>query len=976
MAVPAKATFSAMQSLADPAKAACAGSGDGKSKWMRLSSKWTAEFLLDPACPEAGSWLQEQEQPWGIGCKACSFCKCVGRLAKFRVCTRSGLQSVNFVKHQKSKVHQNSVKMFLANGNDSGLNTAPDTSSFKAVLVKIRDCQSTLNSRKEAQMTWCLAEAMKAIDQRRLTKTKSVSLFRDERKGLLAVRFRTVSEDLVVHSGTLGHERCAGTGAANLTQATERIMKRAASRFLNGPGSKKKGWLKVPLYRRLRQSVTTITVDSAADEVVSSELMRTALTPGQKLLTPNLRFVVRDKAHSSRRITSRPWAADEALKSTLNLLGHGPGSIAKLLQHSPEIQRIFRDFAETSDSQVNHVVRNFRAAAHRFESHAKPLGRTLLHLHACIRTALHLVQTRTDKASTKAKNWLLALTEEHCLQAAMMADAADSSLQLTRLMDHEDTDPANLGTELRLYLNTIRGLFCEKRCLTIFGFTRTMLETLKTPIVFQVGRKTRSLGSALGVSEAVQDTCLKRMVAFAHLADAAIRAEFPSFELSQAFEVFDLRSTPQNPEEHLQRIATACKLNFQELHRQWEDIFPRAQVQLKSSGATASKDAWKLALEQIIDRSRGKSDTERRVSALKGALVQYFAFGLSSSGVEQAFSKGAWAFHARRQRASPDKEDFCLKVIHDNHLYHDDEIFQLARVVWQQCYGMPRTHWRPRADKGIKRPLSQDACTEIDFIRKRRREAAEAGAQVRGDIIRMDDLEPEVWTEAHTRELDFQRRKTNARKVQAYAENSLLEKEVDEHVAEQADECKEKLGQNALKRKALQERVRRAQGASASDVKSALQGCRAYLAVPATMQLQSCIVGHGLAETKVLSRADVIICHEPGQSVDWRLQCVSAVRGCYEVSPNFLMHGRGAALKVTRSALLPRVLLASHLCARNADVFKLLREALPSGHRWVISKSELATLPDLQARYRAGLAYIVVADVEMSSQVSELQAIF
>jgi hypothetical protein len=56
-------------------------------------------------------------------------------------------------------------------------------------------------------------------------------------------------------------------------------------------------------------------------------------------------------------------------------------------------------------------------------------------------------------------------------------------------------------------------------------------------------------------------------------------------------------------------------------------------------------------------------------------------------------------------------------------------------------------------------------------------------------------------------------------------------------------------------------------------------------------------------------------------------------------------------------------------------VFKLLREALPSGHRWVISKSELATLPDLQARYQAGLAYTVVADVEMSSQVSELQAI-
>ena len=33
------------------------------------------------------------------------------------------------------------------------------------------------------------------------------------------------------------------------------------------------------------------------------------------------------------------------MKSTLVLLGHGPGSIAKLLQHSREIQRIYRDFS-------------------------------------------------------------------------------------------------------------------------------------------------------------------------------------------------------------------------------------------------------------------------------------------------------------------------------------------------------------------------------------------------------------------------------------------------------------------------------------------------------------------------------------------------------------------------------------------------------------------------------------------------------
>ena len=107
---------------------------------------------------------------------------------------------------------------------------------------------------------------------------------------------------------------CDGTGAANLTQATERIMKQAASRFLNGPGGKKTGGPKVPLYRRLNHSVTAIAVGSAADsEVVSSKLMRAALTPGQKRPTPNLRCVAREKVHSSRRITSRLWAADEAL---------------------------------------------------------------------------------------------------------------------------------------------------------------------------------------------------------------------------------------------------------------------------------------------------------------------------------------------------------------------------------------------------------------------------------------------------------------------------------------------------------------------------------------------------------------------------------------------------------------------------------------------------------------------------------------
>ena len=63
LAVPAKATYRAMQSLTDPAKAPW--SSKGKSKWTQLSSKWTAKFILDSGSPEAVSWVQEQEHAMG-----------------------------------------------------------------------------------------------------------------------------------------------------------------------------------------------------------------------------------------------------------------------------------------------------------------------------------------------------------------------------------------------------------------------------------------------------------------------------------------------------------------------------------------------------------------------------------------------------------------------------------------------------------------------------------------------------------------------------------------------------------------------------------------------------------------------------------------------------------------------------------------------------------------------------------------------
>ena len=111
--------------------------------------------------------------------------------------------------------------------------------------------------------------------------------------------------------------------------------------------------------------------------------MRSAAMSGfAKRLTPNLKYVVRDRTHASRRLTSRPWAADPFLKDVVSNFCRGKGSVSRLIQNSPENQRMFKKFCTTSFRLVRSVASNMRAAGHRFESFARPLGRSCYYLHA------------------------------------------------------------------------------------------------------------------------------------------------------------------------------------------------------------------------------------------------------------------------------------------------------------------------------------------------------------------------------------------------------------------------------------------------------------------------------------------------------------------------------------------------------------------------------------------------------------------
>ena len=134
------------------------------------------------------------------------------------------------------------------------------------------------------------------------------------------------------------------------------------------------------VYKHLRGAITGITVDAAADEILGAEMMRTpALTSEMQALAPNLRHVIRDKAHASRRLSQRPFAADPFLKDVLDMMASGRGSMARIIQNSLEARRVFLGHVRRSLSTnvVRKAVANMRAAKHRFEICAEAVGQGL-----------------------------------------------------------------------------------------------------------------------------------------------------------------------------------------------------------------------------------------------------------------------------------------------------------------------------------------------------------------------------------------------------------------------------------------------------------------------------------------------------------------------------------------------------------------------------------------------------------------------
>ena len=923
--------------------------------WLEKSSKWCKTFLLDPRRPNLGSWLDSTGEGAGlaVGCKACFAQSFRTVWGKYMVRSPSMLQHYVFRRHSNSVSHIVAVQKMFHRSMEAVLDhVSPSADEFKKLMGDIIDNKLGEVDRKTKQKLWCLHEALKSLDQSTLSRASAIFLFRDERDGRLLVRFRAVSHDLECKVGVLGQERAFGTGARQVLTATGNVIVRACTRFHGAPPSSAgsaqvapKPFLKKNLLRHVRKSVIGLTCDSAADEILAAEMMRDADLAQSTAMTPNLRYIIRDKAHASRRLISRPWSVDDFLKDVVMMFCRGRGSVARLIQNSKENRRMFEQFARTTQvANLKHVVKNFRAAGHRFESYQKPLGRSCLYIIASIRLASYLAMRRTDAHGKLASEFCLWVNSEKCLQAAMLADASDQLMVLTRVVDNEDVDPITANREVSMFVAAIELWFGDRRqCLKLFGYTSTMLQTLSSSTVWHVNGKVCSIGFEDGVPASIIDRCLDRMQSWIRLAKETVAAEFPYFELSHAFNAFDVTqgSPPDNAKQCLARIAQSESLPELELIRQWEDIYPRALAAAGSmKGHTTNKDAWLKAVTGV-----GKHHMTSRAhptNVLMKALMTWRVVGISSSGVEQSFSKNCYTFGDHRQSAHSSTEEMHIKLSLDLARHDEATLIKKARLVWAFCYGLPRTSERSvRIDKGLKRKLSHDIhgdpTSEIGFLRKRRQVTHEALDAVGTNATAAASSSlplPLSWTSKHEAELQFQRAKVHRRKVEAATDNLLLRGEAD--VAElrvEAAELRQQQVRMECARIVRSGRITAAlSGQTLEEFRRAVRHKQAYISDDCmSADLVNALASFFLVQCDDIVKADVFVMKNPGHGRAGDM-LVSVLKGCYQISPGLLRSAQGQALKFKPAMHQPRVLFASQRFTSTQPAFcNLVEKVLAAG---------------------------------------------
>ena len=160
-------------------------------------------------------------------------------------------------------------------------------------------------------------------------------------------------------------------------------------------------------------------------------------------------------------------------------------------------------------------------------------------------------------------------------------------------------------------------------------------------------------------------------------------------------------------EEHVQRLAQLLNLDPDALAAELEDHRPMAQA-VHAQGQTSCWEAWR----RVWLAYRAKTDgRERHPGEVLGqALMRFGAWnGMTTSGVEQSFSKQCLVFGPQRKNmnANTEHDESILTLDRIADPQTRDALVKGAQKIWIQCKcGQPRRVAKARVDKGARRPLA------------------------------------------------------------------------------------------------------------------------------------------------------------------------------------------------------------------------------------------------------------------------------
>ena len=568
---------------------------------------------------------------------------------------------------------------------------------------------------------------------------------------------------------------------------------------------------------------------------------------------------------------------------------------------------------------------------------------------ATLATAVMTLKERrtADKPGRAAHRFLSYISEEALLQLAMMADASDEHMGLLRFHDTESFDEAVSPQQVALFLDRARFLFAEKACLKT-GYTRVMLKMLQSPRAFRIDGQLKTIGGerrSLHADGIIVTRCLNRMKNWVYLAKLTLDAEFPTFAISHAFEIFNLQpyvsgvlslrrvadaATPDSRKERAFKVfENTLGLDRTVLEEEFEKHLPAA-IRHMSQGTCTNFEAWK----RVSESQAKKTAAACTMRALRQALMRYGAFGGSTSGVEQTFAKQVQIAPPSRAELSEGRANDELSLL-STEACDDEALVPRAREIWAELYGSARTPVRELrcdagAQKALKRCRSSGAITEAGFLRSRRQEVSELLLQV-SEGAEVSELQvserADGWTSGHEAEMRFQKRKLEKKTLEALREKTLDVNDVDADVAARlAASLEEESKTDDQYFMELRRREKALTRKTAPDFKNML----IYVGVldpENEAELGVAIRANRLRTTTDRIKAEIIVVEDPavpGQRNLW----VAMVKGILLATPTYVktLGKQGTALKFKGQICRRRSVWASdRFKDKHPMIFNLLR---------------------------------------------------